>query len=302
MRFPVWVLLAGLMAGCCIAQDTTQPQESPAKTCRPYAMPIHAWNTVMKGMPYRGKRVLQCEETLSDGTVIKGKESFLEWRDSQGRFRSQTLDPDSGSTDAYVVEVNDPVDHVQWRWDMGKGSTHQTMETKYKFRHEYAQWQMDHQFAQMLDPGPDFKQVLLDPIWIHGVYARGAQDFQLCQPGEYGNKTDRPAMIKVNETWISVDLGEAVKVRITDSSGRKEMDDLYVLDRLEPDAALFKPPAGNEILETKPVGDAVNESTTQESSQPAQQPGLKYPAGARIVTISPAGTAVTPARTAPPEH
>jgi hypothetical protein len=302
MRFPVWVLLAGLTAGCSFAQDATQPQDSPAKTCRPYAMPLHAWNTVMKGMPYKGKRVLRCEETLPDGTVIKGKESFLEWRDSQGRFRSQALDPDFGSSDVYGVQVNDPVDHVQWRWDLGKGSPHQTVETRYKFRHEYAQWQTDQKFAQMLDPGPNFKQVLLDPIWIHGVYATGARDFQLCQPGQYGNKTDRPAMIMVNETWISVDLGEAVKIRTTDSSGGKEMDDLYVLDRLEPDAALFEPPAGNEVLETKPVGDAVDESTSEEPSQPAQQPNLKAPARAAIVTISPAGTTVTPARAAPPEH
>lgn len=106
----------------------------------------------------------------------------------------------------------------------------------------------------------------------------------------------------VNETWISVDLGEAVKIRVTSSNGGKEMEDLYVLDRLEPDPRLFEPPAGNEVLESKPVGDAVKESTTQEPSHPAQLPGVKAPAGAAIVTISPAGNTVTPARSAPPEH
>lgn len=266
MRFPVWVLLAGLTAASCIAQDATQPQASPAKRCYPSGnLPIHAWNAVMKGMPYRGKRVLQCEETLPDGTVIKGKESGLEWRDSQGRFRSQALGPVFEGSDLYRIEVSDPVAHVSWQWEVGKDSSHQTTETRYKFRHEYAEWQMDYEFAQGPD-SPDFKQVLLGPIWIHGVYATGAQDFQLCQPGEYGNKTDHPAMIMVNETWISVDLGEAVKIRITDSSGRKEMDDLYVLDRLEPDHSLFEPPAGNEIVETKPVGDAVDELTTQQTA------------------------------------
>jgi hypothetical protein len=303
MRFPVWVLLAGLTTGCCFAQDATQPEGSPPKRCYPSASPpIHAWNAVMKGMPYRGKRVLQCEETLPDGTVIKGKESGLEWRDSQGRFRSQALTPLFENSDIYLVQVSDPVDHIGWTWQVGKDSPHQTTETRYKFRHEYAEWQMDYEFGQAVD-SPDFKRVLLDPIWIHGVYAKGEQYFQLCQPGEYGNKTDRPAMIMVNETWISVDLGEAVKIRVTDSNGRKDTEDLYVLDRLEPDPTLFKPPAGNEVLESKPVGDAVDERTTEESGQPAQQPDLKAPAGAALMTISPAGTTtVTPARTAPPKH
>jgi hypothetical protein len=266
-------------------------------------MPLHAWNAVMKGMPYMGKRVLRCEEALPDGMVIKGKESFLEWRDSLGRFRSQALDPGFGSSDVYEVQVNDPVDHVRWQWDVGKGSPHQTVEIKYKFRHEYAQWQTDYHFAQMLDPGPNFKEVLLDPIWINGVYATGAQDMQLCQPGQFGNKTDRPAMMLVNETWISVDLGEAVKIRTTDSNGGKEMEDLYVLDRLEPDAALFEPPAGNEVLETKPVGDGVDERRTEEPSHPAQQTEPLVPGKPAFVTISPNGTTrVAPAHTAPPRH
>lgn len=146
MRFPVWVLLAGLTAGCCIAQDATPPEANPVKTC---PLPGRAGGvstelTIKKGMPYRAKRVVRCEETLADGTVVKNKESFLEWRDSLGRVRSQTL---AGSSDLYRVQVSDPVDHVWWSWDVGKGSSHQTFETKYKFRHEFAQWPTDFDFG-----------------------------------------------------------------------------------------------------------------------------------------------------------
>jgi hypothetical protein len=256
----------------------------------------------MKGMPYRGKRIYRCEETLSDGTVVKGKESFLEWRDSLGRFRSQALDPEFGSSDVYQVQVQDPVDHILLQWGVGKGSPHQTVKTKYRFRHEYAQWPTDYKFGPFLhSEGPGWKDVRLQPIWVNGVYATGDRYIELCQPGQWGNKTDHPLMIVTNESWLSVDLGEIVKSRGRSSDGRKEMEDLYVFDRLEPDPTLFEPPAKNEILESRTFGDAVDESITEQPS-PQARPGPKAAEKGTLVILSPTGTAVTPAHTAPPEH
>ena len=305
MRFPVWVLLAGLTAGCSFAQDPTQPQDSPAKTCpldNDWGVPLGS--TVMKGMPYRAKKVFACEETLADGTVAKAKKSFLQWRDSQGRVRIQSLDREfDGSLETYTVQVLDTVDHILWQWDEGKDSSHQTIETKYKFRHEFDQGPTDFQFAQWLQSeGPGYKDVRLPPIWINGVYAIGDLILNVYAPGVSGNNSDHP-VTATSESWLSVDLGEIVKSVNKDGNGRKDMKDLFILDRLEPDAALFEPPAGNEVLETKPVGDGVDERRTEEPSEQAEQPGVKAPGKPALVTISPNGsTTVTPARTAPPEH
>jgi hypothetical protein len=234
--------------------------------------------------------------------VVKGKKSFLEWRDSLGRVRRQALDPEFQGFELYDVQVIDPVDHIWWTWQVGKDSPHQTIKAKYKFRNEYVQWPTDFKFGSFVQPeGPGWKDVRLQPIWVNGVYATGDRYTQVFLPGQSGNNTNHP-VTTVSEDWVSVDLGEIVKSRHTNVDGSKEMEDLFVFDRLEPDPTLFEPPAGNEILEAKPFGDAVDESTTQEPSHPAQQSGLKAPANAMIVTISPAGTTVTPGHTAPPEH
>lgn len=253
MRLAAWVVLAGFVAGCSVAQVSAQPKGRPAKTCSPLVMPMQI-GIVMKDMPYSATRVLACEEKLADGTVVKGKKTLFEWRDSEGRFRRESHNVLDGP-EVYYVQVIDPVEHVTWDWYVGKGSSHQAIKAKYTMRNEYAQWPTNYQFGKYLhSQGPGFKDERLRPTWVNGVYATGDRFTQICKPGQNGNKTNHP-VTETSETWLSVDLGLVVESLQKNADGSSLVEDLININRAEPDPSLFKPPTGYEILESPKTGE-----------------------------------------------
>lgn len=275
MRLLAFVFLAGFATA---AQVGAQPRARPVRTCVPFVMPMQI-SIVMKDMPYSATRVLACERKLADGTVVKGKMTLFEWRDSQGRFRRESPDVLDGSK-LYHVHVIDPVGHVIWTWDVGKGSSHQVFKSKYTMQNEYAQFPTNYQFGKYLhSQGPGFKDVRLPPQWVNGVYATGDRFTQISKPGENGNKTNHP-VTATSETWLSVDLGFIVESLQKNADGSSLVDDRVDIDRSEPDPSLFKPPAGYQILE---------------SPKTSQNPGLhlvkvkpKKPATGMVMLMSPA--------------
>lgn len=211
-------------------------------------MPVQM-SIVTKDLPYSATRVLACEERLADGTVVKGKETLFEWRDSQGRFRREFHDVFDGPK-LYDVQVIDPVEHVTWDWREGKGSSHQASLAKYKMDNEYVQWPTTFKFGDFLhSQGPRFKDERLPPSWVNGVYATGDRITQICMPGEGGNNTNHPVK-EIDETWLSVDLGVIVQSLQKNADGSSTVEDLVDIDRSEPKPSLFKPPAGYEILKS----------------------------------------------------
>ena len=252
MRFSAWVFLAGFAVGC-----TAQAQTHHAKTCvPPVDSQVLRTDIVKKDMPYSATRVFACEEKLADGTVVKGKRTFLEWRDSQGRVRRESRDTTFEGHELYDVQVVDPVEHVFWQWDVGKDSPHQAIKTKYRMSNEYTQFPLTYQFGDYAHAqGPRFNDVRLRPKWVNGVYATGDRITQICRPGENGNNTKHP-VTTTDETWLSVDLGLIVQSLQNTADGGSLVEDLFDIDRSEPDPSLFKPPAGFQILESpKTIGD-----------------------------------------------
>ena len=246
MRLAAWVLLAGF-AECSVAQLGAQPQPR-RRTCSPPVMPVQM-SIVMKDMPYSATRVLECEERLADGTVVKGKKTLFEWRDSQGRFRRETHNVFDGPK-LYSVQVIDPVEHVTWDWQVGKGSSHQATLAKYQMDNESVQWPTTYKFGEYVhSQGPRFKDERLPPSTVNGVYATGDRFTQICEPGENGNKTNHPVK-EIDETWLSVDLGVVVQSLQKKADGSSLVEDLLNIDRSEPNPSLFKPPAGYEILKS----------------------------------------------------
>ncbi len=283
MRLAARVVLAGFAAVCIAAQLSAQPRTRPAKTCVPPDLSaVQSINTVKKDMPYSARRVSACEETLPDGTVVKGTRTFLEWRDSQGRTRRESRDPLFEGQHLYEVDVTDPVEHVFWTWQVGKDSPHQAIKTKYEMRNEYTQFPLKYQFGNYVhSQGPGFKDERLGPKWLNGVYATGDRFTQVCKPGQNGNKTNHP-VTTTDETWLSVDLGLIVQSLQTTADGSSLVENLFDIDRSEPAPSLFRPPAGFQILE---------------SPKTLQDPGLhlvkikpKNPAKGTVMMLSPHGT------------
>jgi hypothetical protein len=280
MHRAAWVVLAGFAAGC-----TAQAQARPGKTCIPdVTSSVMRLDIVTKDLPYNATRVFVCEEKLGDGTVVKGKRTFLEWRDSQGRVRRESRDTSFEGHELYNVQVVDPVEHVLWQWDVGKDSPRQAIETKYNMRNEYTQFPLTYQFGNYVHAqGPRFKDVRLRPKWVNGVYATGDRITQICGPGENGNNTKQP-VTTTDETWLSVDLGLIVQSLQNTANGSSEVEDLLDIDRSEPDPSLFKPPTGYQILVSpKTIGDP---GLHQVKLKP------RTPRKGAVVLISPGGTPV----------
>jgi len=278
MRFAAWVFLAGFAVAC-----TAQAHAHPAKTCIPdVTSSVMRLDIVTKDLPYNATRVFVCEEKLADGTVVKGKRTFLEWRDSQGRVRRESQDTSFKGHELYNVQVVDPVEHVLWQWDVGKDSPHQAIKTNYKMRNEYTQFPLPHQFGDYARAqGTRFKDVRLRSKWVNGVYAAGDRITQICLPGENGNNTEHPVTI-TDETWLSIDLGLIVQSLQNTADGRSLVEDLFDIDRSEPGPSLFKPPAGYQILVSpKTIGDL---GLHQVKLKP------KKPGKGAIILISPHGT------------
>lgn len=278
MRFAAWVFLAGFAVGC-----SAQAQGNHVKTCvPPVTSSVLRTDIVKKDMPYSATRVFACEKKLADGTVVKGKRTFLEWRDSQGRVRRESRDTSFEGHELYDVQVVDPVEHVLWQWDVGKDSPHQVFKANYKMRNEYTQFPLKYQFGDYVHAqGPRFKDVRLRPKWVNGVYATGDRFTQICMPGENGNNTKHP-VTTTSETWLSVDLGLIVQSLQNTADGRSLVEDLLDIDRSEPDPSLFRPPAGYQILETS---NTVGDPGLHEIKLKPRQPGK-----GTMLLISPHGT------------
>lgn len=254
MRFSAGLLIAGFSVFSHSAHGAAQMPA--ARSCSP-VIAHRQLNIVNIDMPYHGKRVYSCEETLPDGTVVKGRSTYLEWRDSQGRLRIESLDPDFAGTESYLVQVFDPADHVFWTWSVGKDSPHQAVTGSWRPGGEFVQRPTQKfRFGPYLHSrGPNFRDVRLPPTWVHGAYATGDRYTQICAPGQMGNNTNHPVEM-TTENWLSVDLGEIVESRNHEADGRREMEDLFVLDRRDPALSVFRPPANYEILQSPAVESA----------------------------------------------
>jgi hypothetical protein len=297
MRVTAWVVLVVFSGAALAAQmqgpddpnaPNAQTKTPVAKSCVP-ATPegIGSLDTVVKDLPFSGTRVFTCREILPDGTVVAGKRTIYEWRDSEGRVRRERRDRFFPKRHHDVwVDVLDPVSHVMWKWETGKDSSHQLMETKYKPAGEYLEFPMKFQFAKWVQPeGPTWKDERLHPKWLHGVYVTGDRILNVAKPGWNGNKTNHP-VLEVTEDWLSVDLGVIVQHSEITADGSEDTEDLYDIDRSEPDSSLFEPPKGYQVLETKPVIEHLRFVFVPKKGKPASRG-----AGA-VVTLSGSGTTV----------
>lgn len=253
--------MAVFAAACtAAAQSDDEPEIKPA-SCIPIVRLSEDF-VVAKGMPYSATRLSTCEETESDGTVVKGRRIRWEWRDFEGRTRREEPDAEPTSKIRHVL-VTDPIEHVQWSWMVGPGADRTAIMWRYKTRGETVIYSDTYSsgkgatndrslFAHGLkSDGPGWKVVRLAPKYVNGVWAEGQRQIQVVPPGQGNNRTDRPQTV-VNEWWFSIDLREEIVHHTDDPGLGKLTDDLVKIDRSQPDAALFQPPARYKVLESHP--------------------------------------------------
>jgi hypothetical protein len=219
---------------------------------------------VVTAAPYTATATTESTQVLADGNRIVNKTSSFVARDSQGRTRRETdlhrigtMQVDSPKT----VFINDPTKHTQYIFIPGGEAT--------KVIRSEGNWKEEPQIVdlrgqrerrsqqkvivnvqgvrdcqQSKESSEQVKHEDLGTQTIEGVSAQGKRETITIPAGEIGN--ERPIEI-VTETWFSPELHTMVlrkhfDPRMGDSSYR-----LTDIKRNEPDAALFKPPAGAKV-------------------------------------------------------
>ncbi len=244
---------------CTLAPGTAIPQSS--KPLRGYS--------IEKGMPYSGVRVVQNVTIFPNGYRKEDGASTKEWRDSEGRKRSDVTWKGLEGSDITVCQIDDPVALVRYIWRIEGSKKTVVTETHYNMDDGIvAEIWPDPVHEHRPEPGSGVAIVLLGapqnpnrtnetlgPEYINGVYAEGSRSIEIIPPGRGANGSDQPTK-RIDEIWTSPDLKTVVKIFLDDGGGFTESTELKDIDRSEPDRSVFQPPAGlpkRQAPESDPV-------------------------------------------------
>lgn len=269
MGFVVAPCVLGAQLTSCIAGSgqtiCTPVQGSPIP---PDSKPTRAY-VISRGMPYSGVRVVQHVNVFADGNRSEDESSTAEWRDSEGRQRSDVTWKGPDGSDVTVCQIDDPVALVRYIWKVGGTAKTVVTETHYKMDgivqeiwpdpvHEHREPGNGVAIVMRRPPeNPNSTNETLGPEYINGVYAEGSRSIKIFPPGAFG--TDHPVK-RIDEIWISPDLKMVVKTFFNDGLGSTERTELKNVDRSEPDPSVFQPPAGLPIRQA-PESDPVWKET-----------------------------------------
>jgi hypothetical protein len=226
-----------------------------------YSRPTLRWMRPVTGAPYSGEHVFEHVQTLADGTrVTQTPASDRQWRDSEGRTRLERA-AIPGPTPPWsftIPEVHDPVAGFLYVIDDQNKVVHRFKLSPALESSGPAPTRIFPLSPQIAPPPtrstaekpgqPEVVQESLGSQNIEGVIAEGHRITRVIPVGSMGN--DRP-MTTVSEMWTSRELLLTVLSKTSDPRNGENSSRLTKISRVEPDPALFQPPAGYEIVDEK---------------------------------------------------
>jgi len=229
------------------------------------------------GQPYSAQQETQTVQTLADGTrITNGTQKVTYYRDSLGRTRTErtAMQPPgflsaSSAAPPVFIEITDPVGGYHYAFDSNSRTVHRTPIGPVRFANRKvialapppsAPPPTSQLTAVMVStagaalitagseqrPQPETTTEQLGTQTIEGVLAEGVRRTTIYPVGFVGN--DRP-ITAVSERWTSRELGMAVMTKTSDPRSGEATMKLTNISRTEPDASLFQPPAGYEIVD-----------------------------------------------------
>jgi hypothetical protein len=223
------------------------------------------------GQPYSGEEVSESVQTLADGTHIN--QTLMQqrvYRDSQGRTRTERslmhpgMSLPAGEEAPMMIDIMDPVAQVRYSLDTRSKIAHRwAMPTVAGSAHANAGFgamlspvapltTMAAVKTQAVSPGdpsqPHAQTENLDPQTIDGIAVEGRRTTITYPAGSVGNDRE---FVTTMEMWTSPELGVAVLNKNSDPRNGDHTQRLTKISRNEPDASLFQPPAGYEVVEEK---------------------------------------------------
>ena len=222
---------------------------------------------VVTGAPYSATAITETTQVLGDGNRIVNKTSSSVARDSQGRTRRETTFNRLGPLQVEspkMVFINDPTTHTQYilknggegtkvirseaGWSSGpeiielRGARERAAkETKEKI---IVSTQAMRERRQDKESAEQIKHEDLGTQTIEGVSATGKRETVTIPAGQIGNER---AIEVVSETWYSPELHTMILRKHSDPRVGETTFRLTEINRGEPDAVLFQPPAGTKM-------------------------------------------------------
>ncbi|MDP9039652.1 MAG: hypothetical protein M3O02_10330 [Acidobacteriota bacterium] len=222
------------------------------------------------GAPYSAVQVSELVQTLSDGTKIhKGPGAgHAVMRDSAGRVRVERrlTKAANGDPGVVMVFVLDPVDHKLTTWAVGGKGEKTAMEIKLPAAKVGGQ--MAPAPAQTQGNSGKLKPAVsvetLAPEMLDGLPVDPVKTTTVIPAGRVGNETP---ITRVHETWTSPDMKLIVKEEWIDPRTGDLTVWLKSFSRAEPDAAMFRAPAGYKVKSMKETLEELQQKLAEAQGQ-----------------------------------
>lgn len=196
------------------------------------------------GEPYTAVRTIAHVQTLANGTTISHTATVNEARDSEGRTYSATTEDRDGHT-FVSYRVVDPVAGTVTSWT---SNSKKAMVMNLPDRSQSSRWGRGQANAA---GHPAFRRNGAKPTvqslgsqTVNGVVADGTLTTFVIPAGREGN--NEPLTI-TRQTWRSTDLQLVVQSVDTDPRSGTTTMNVSNIQRGEPQASLFQPPAGYSV-------------------------------------------------------
>ncbi len=219
------------------------------------------------GTPYTIKIKSTLEQRLPDGNTIRGYMHTMQVRDSKGKTMSQFgqgcyLDRDGKPTPQMSVSVADPENKTSENWVIGdRFGNDKTAHIRHIPPPKPARRLSPEELAaqrklnqERQPPRSEFKTEELGTRTIAGITATGTRSTRTIPAGEEGNELP---LVVVTENWFSKELGMGVMFVNDDPRRGRTTWEIEEISRIEPDAALFNPPADYKVVEDTPPAETL---------------------------------------------
>jgi hypothetical protein len=196
-------------------------------------------------------------QTLASGTRIREMALMVEYRDAEGRVRTE-IGPSADKVTSLIIR--DPVAGMEYQLDPAKKTATKLTNVGGGGRGagggragrgnqpdlEAALAHLRELVKQQQDPNTIVED--MGTVNINGVPARGTRTTTVVPVGAIGNDTE---FRSIDERWFSTDLNLLVKSVSTDPRFGTSTYELTNISRQPPDPALFRVPADYTIVDQK---------------------------------------------------
>ncbi len=208
------------------------------------SMDMRAGSKTVKSAPFSATAETEFVQTLSNGSTITRKSSALLYRDSEGRTRrDQTLSHvgpfATGDDTPQIIFINDPVAGVNYMLDPRQRTTRK-MPSRGGPPSGRPEMRSPSRKPSDAPANSEAQTEALGKQIIEGVEAEGTRTTITIPVGKIGN--DQPLEI-VSERWYAPALQEVILSKHSDPLYGVNTYRLKNINRTEPSASLFQPPA-----------------------------------------------------------